>query len=355
MLAGCSLGGSNGAANHPSPVVSTAPVTSVPASASASSAPPPAIGAYGVLYSSQAASSYTVSIVDVDGKVVASATASTPPITSCANAAGAPVPAPLSMSDSLAYYMNADGIIWSLGLGGPVGRVTAVPANSASQRSMFAVSPDDKRIAVVVVNYNATGASTRLYVEDLAGSTNHIDIFSETGASTLWPVGWHGTNNLVLAKVVSCTQGGGPFCCGVQELHVVDPATATRRFTLGSTTSCPIVGAASPAGVVCWDGTNSRVLNWTAGVVRTYPVQGPELQLLSPSGSHIALVDNTATVIQDTGKSLPNMFACTWVDDSHVLSGGDPQHQPRIADVTTGTMVPVPTQGDCAGRLPGGL
>ena len=355
MLAGCGLGGSNNAANHPSTAVSPSTATSASPPASPSSAPPPVTGSYGVLFSSQAASSYTISIVSVDGRVVANVDAKTPPNPSCANAAAAPVPAPISMSNSLVYYMDADGIIWSLGRDGPVGRVTAVPANSSSQRSTFAVSPDDQRIAVVVASYSATGASTRLYVEDLAGSRNHVELFSESGARTLWPVGWHGTNNLVLAVVPSCTQGGGPFCCGVQELHVVDPATATRRFTLGSMTSCPIVGSASPAGVVCWDGTNSRVLNWTAGVVRTYAVQGPELQLLSPSGNHIALVDNTATVIQDTGKSLPNMFACTWVDDSHVLSGGDPQHQPRIADVMTGGMVPVPTQGDCAGRLPGGL
>ena len=47
--------------------------------------------------------------------------------------------------------------------------------------------------------------------------------------------------------------------------------------------------------------------------------------------------------------------ACTWLDDTHVLSGGDPQHQPRLANVANGSMVPVAAQGDCAGRLPGGL
>ena len=52
---------------------------------------------------------------------------------------------------------------------------------------------------------------------------------------------------------------------------------------------------------------------------------------------------------------MPGMFACTWLDDTHVLSGGDPQHQPRLANVANGSMVPVAAQGDCAGRLPGGL
>ena len=53
--------------------------------------------------------------------------------------------------------------------------------------------------------------------------------------------------------------------------------------------------------------------------------------------------------------SIAGMFACTWIDDTHVLSGGDAQHQPRVAQVTSGGMVPVAAQGDCAGRLPGGL
>jgi hypothetical protein len=220
---------------------------------------------------------------------------------------------------------------------------------------MFAVSPDDQRIAVVVDDYTAGGASTRLYVEDLNGGGNHLDLFSENGARTLWPVGWHGTNNLVLGVVPSCTQGGGPFCCGVQELHVVDPATATRRFTLGGAITCPIVGAPSPAGVVCWDGSQSKVLNWTAGTVRTYPVPGPEFQDLSPDGSHVALVDNNGTSIQGTNISMPGMLACTWLDDSHLLSGGDPQHQPRIGNIANASMVPVAAQGDCGGRLPGGL
>ena len=308
-----------------------------------------------MLVSSQAATSYSVSLVGVDGKVVATSEASTPPLVSCANAAGAPVPQPVSMSNSRVYYMDAQGVVRYLAPSGDSGRATAVPAGTASRRSMFAVSPDDQRIAVVVDDYTASGAATKLYVEDLNGGGNHLDLFSETGARTLWPVGWHGTTNLVVAVVPSCTQGGGPFCCGIQELHVVDPATANRRFTLGGITTCPIVGAASPAGVICWDGTNSKVLNWTAGTVRTYPVQGPELQLLSPNGGQIALVDNTGTSIQGTNVSMAGMFACTWVDDSHVLSGGDPQHQPRIANVSNGSMVPVATQGDCGGRLPGGL
>ena len=358
FAAACGGGGSNVASHSPSPAQAspTHPRSASPSSiASPSQAPQPVTGAFGVLVGSQAAASYSISLVGVDGKVVASTQANTPTLVSCANAAGAPVPLPVSTSDSRAYFMDAQGVVRFLSPNGDSGRATTVPAGTASRRSMFAVSPDDQRIAVIVDDYTTSGASTRLYVEDLNGGGNHLDLYSQSGARTLWPIGWHGTNNLVLAVVPSCTQGGGPFCCGIQELHVVDPATASRRFTLGNITTCPIVGSASKAGVVCWDGTNSKVVNWTAATVRSYPVQGPELQHLSPDGNHVALVDNNGTTIQGTNISMPGMFACAWLDDAHVLSGGDPQHQPRLGNIANGNMVPVAAQGDCGGRLPGGL
>ena len=352
VAAAAACGGSSStAARSPSP----SPSTIATARPSASPSPQPVTVPYGVLVSSQAANSYSVSLIGVDTRVVATSEASTPPQVTCANAAGAPVPLPVSMSNSRVYYMDAQGVVRYLAPGGDSGRATTVPAGTATRRSMFAVSPDDQRIAVIVDDYTTSGASTRLYVEDVNGGGNHADIFSESGARTLWPVGWHGSNNLVVAVVPSCTQGGGPFCCGVQELHVVDPATAIRRFTLGGLTNCPIVGPASPAGAICWDGTNSKVLNWTAGTIRTFPVQGPEIQLLSPNGSQVALVDNNGTTVQGTKVSMAGLFACAWVDDAHVLSGGDPQHPPRIADISNGNMLPVAAQGDCAGRLPGGL
>lgn len=314
------------------------------------------VGAFGVLVTTITGSDpYTVALIGIDGKVAASAQATSPVLVSCANAAGAPVPLPVSSSSTRVYFMDAGGAVRFLGPGGDSGQATTVPAGTGTRRSMFAVSPDDQRIAVIVNDYTASGASTRLYIEDLNGGGNHIELFTESGAKTLWPVGWHGTNNLVVAVVPSCTQGGGPFCCGIQELHVVDPATANRRYTLGNVASCPIVGSASSSGVICWDGSQSKVLSWTGATIRTYPVKGPELQYLSPNGSRIALVDNTGTTLQSTSNSFAGLFACTWIDDEHLLAGGDSQHQARIGDATNGAVTPVPAQGDCGGRVPGGL
>ncbi|TMD96942.1 MAG: hypothetical protein E6I72_07960 [Chloroflexi bacterium] len=366
LVAACSSGANTSAGHSPtpagSPVAQASASPSAQASASVAPPPSPVTTPYGLLVGSQAASTYSVSLVSADGKVAATADSGTPPVVSCGSSAGAVVPLPVSTSNSRAYFMDGQGVVHFLAPNGDTGRATTVPAATASRRSIFAVSPDDQRIAVVVADFTSTGASTRLYVEDLNGGGNHLNLFSETGARSLWPVGWHGTNNLVLAVVPSCTQGGGPFCCGPLELHVVDPATATRRFTLGGQ-SCPIAGPPTLAGAVCEDTVNlgAKVLSWSAVTVRSFRIGEVEAAYISPDGTQVALVANSGTFIAQGagGHSLGTigngMFACAWIDDQHVLSGGDAQHQPRIAEVTSGTMVPVAAVGDCGGRLPGGL
>lgn len=313
----------------------------------------PVTGAYGVLVSPLAAAGYTVSLVGIDGRVIASTQASSPAAVTCANAAAALVPLPVSTSNTRLYFMDGQGVVHFLAPNGDTGRATTVPIG-AGRRSMFAVSPDDQRIAVIVDDFNATGASTRLYVEDLNAGAHHIDLFSETGAFTLWPTGWHGTNNLVVAKVPSCTQGGGPFSAGPQELHVIDPATAVRRFTIGGPT-CPIAGPASPAGAVCETQTQASVLSWTAVTVRSFAAAGLGSAYLSPGGGMVAIAPGPDTLLQEASRTITGMQACGWIDDTHLFSGGDAQHQPRVADVTTGNVVPIAAQGDCAGRIPGGL
>jgi hypothetical protein len=349
----CSLPGSGATPSHSAASASRSATPSTPASAPPSPAPSPLIAAYGVLMSPLTTTNYTVSLVGGDGRVIASAQASTPSATTCANAAAAVVSAPVSASNTRVYYMDALGVVRYLAPNGDAGRATAVPIGP-SRRSMFAVSPDDQRIAVVVDDFTASGASTRLYVEDLNGGGHHADIFGQTGGFTLWPTGWHGTNNLIVAKVPSCTQGGGPGTAGPTEFHVVDPATAIRRFTVGGP-GCLIAGAPSPAGAVCESDVQATVVTWTAVATRAFTIQGFTPAYLSPDGSQTATLVNGDTVIQESSKTFPGIQACGWIDDTHIFSGGDAQRQPRVVDTTTGNVVPIAAQGDCVGRLPGGL
>jgi len=365
LAAAAACGAPSTVAGHsPSPVASSSSAgASASASASASpaaSAPPASptpvavTASYGVLVGQQSGATYTVSLVGIDGKVVTSAQASTPAAVTCANTAAAVLPLPVSTSNTRLYFMDGQGVVRFLSPDGDTGRATTVPIGAA-RRSMFTVSPDDRRIAVIVDDFTSGGAATRLYVEDLNGGGNHVDVFSESGSYTLWPIGWHGANNLVVAKVPACTQGGGPGCCGPQELHVIDPATAVRRFTIGSST-CIIAGAPSPAGAVCETSTQASVLSWTATGISSFGVQGYSPGFISPDGKLVAIApySSASTLLYPTNAAV-NLIACGWIDSTHLLSGGDVQRQPSVANVTDGQVVPVAAQGECGGRIPGGL
>src|SRR5947209_956384 len=358
LAAACGGGGGNVAGRSPSPVATG--VTPAAGTPSASPTPGPVAKPYGVLVGSQAATSYSVSLVGVDGKVAASAQATSPVVTSCGSVASAPFPLPVSTSDSRVYFMDASGAIHWLTPDGTkdAAAIATVPAATASRRSTFAVSPDDSEMAVAVATYTTTGAATSLYIYDLKSGGAQRLIFSQTGTRSLWPVGWRGTTSLVVAIVSSCTAGGGLFCCGMQELHVIDPSTAVRRFTLGTWATCPIAGPPSTAGAVCIHSpgfTSATYLNWTGATVKDVVIDNPASSFVSPDGNFVAFADLTGTSFTIGAPTIPDMDACTWIDSTHVLSGGDAQHQPRVADVVNGGVVPVPAVGDCGGRLPGGL
>jgi hypothetical protein len=337
-----------------SPSASPGASPSVSPSASPLPTPQPITGGYGVLVTTGTADTYTVSLVGVGGGVVASATPSSPVQVSCGDAAAALLPLPVSTSDTRAYFLDAQGNVRFLTPNGETGVQFQVPS-SGNTRSMFAVSADDSLIAVAVVSFTSTGATTKLYVDQLQlGGTQKL-IFQETDAFTLWPIGWIGDGSLIVAKVPSCTQGGGPTCCGPQEYHVVNPANGARRNTVGGPTCIP-VGAPSAAGTVCEDTAfaKANVLDWTGSTRKTLTIQGPTPAHLSPDGTEVALVVDGQTTFAGAKQTL-DLVACGWIDGSHVIAGGDTQSQARVGDVTTGNIVPVAAQGVCAGRIPGGL
>ena len=355
LVVGCGGQGSHANASL-SPRATSSPTTSATTSTVAS--PAPITGAFVVLATPPSADTYTVSIVGVDGKVVASAQASSPTAVTCGDAAAAVLPLPISTSDDRAYYMDAQGVVRFLTVQGESGRATTVPVGGG-RRSMFAVSPDDQKIAVIVSDFTSAGAAIKLYVEDLNGGTNHADIYTQSNAFSLWPIGWHGTDNLVVAKVAACTQGGGRFSASPLELHVVDPGTAVRKYTLGGP-DCVVAGAPSPAGVVCQVTTTGqlRVMSWTGGIVKTLSSANLARSYLSPDGALVAALSGGVTNVGATdiyaGHAL-KFEACGWIDSTHVISGGDGQQQPRVGNVITGAIMPVAAVGTCAGRIPGGL
>src|SRR5260370_24202110 len=100
--------------------------------------------------------------------------------------------------------MDAQGVVRFLTVQGESGRATTVPVGGG-RRSMFAVSPDDQRIAVIVSDFTSAGAAIKLYVEDLNGGSNHADIYSQSDAFSLWPISWPRSAKPVLPQATACT------------------------------------------------------------------------------------------------------------------------------------------------------
>ena len=294
---------------------------------------------------------YVLSLVGVDAKVVAGSQVSLPGVVRCGQQLGS-VPVPVSTSNRAAYYMDASGAVrWISPVAKSGDPVITLPAGP-STRSVFAVAPDDSQIAVAVIDFASGGTTTRLFVDDLTAGGAHKLIFTETGLSTLWPIGWHG-GDLVVAKVTACTDGNGPACCQQQELHVVNAATAARKYTIGGPT-CVIAGPPSAGGAVCENSgfTQANEVNWTGGTFKSREITGPTEALISPDSQSLAMVTNNDTNLSYT--IIIGVQSCEWIDSSHLLSGGDAQSQPKVA-VPNGKITPVSATGYCAGRIPGAL
>src|SRR2546421_3516423 len=152
LVAAC---GSSSTAARQSPAASASAPASPSGSASASpSAPPVPVAHYGVLVTLAGSDTYSVSLVDNTGKVGASATPSSPAPVTCGDSEAAVLPQPVSTSNTRAYFPDQQGNVNFLSPNGVTGKATHVPTGAAT-RSMFAVSPDDQRIAVVESTYNA--------------------------------------------------------------------------------------------------------------------------------------------------------------------------------------------------------
>src|SRR5713226_10159959 len=244
------------------PSAAPAAVSRTPA---ASAIPPTAPApAYGVLVDLLTAPSiYYANVVGVDGRVWASIKLDKR--TPISNQAGHAIELPYVSASSTALYMLAgDWTVWSLRL--PDGQqATATHLQvGANMEAAFAVSPDDSKIAVSVLDFSRTPVHVTLYTESLAGA-NHQVIF-ESDSNYVWPVAWH-AGLLVLAHAY------GPFEEDVAKAapgldnpysaisyHIVDPVTASRVVVMGS---CTVSGPLSPAGSGCIQG---GTIDWRGNV-----------------------------------------------------------------------------------------
>jgi hypothetical protein len=379
MAVACS-GGSNPNANH-------SPLPTVSASSHPSASPLPIAAAYGLLIVNG-----RLEMITPDGQVGASVPIALPTLQNCSPGLSAWLQPPVSATSDKVFYRDGDAKIRYVTPTGETGDATTVPGD-ASKVSFFSVSPDDRRIAVLVEDFSGTSIALRLYVEDVSGGGNHKDIYSTStprseSATTLWPMGWR-QGNLVLAQIKGCTNT--PYLYAPSEWHVSDPSTGNRVATImnlglplpidqgGATVKprCNLSFWPSPAGVTCVDGANGLILDWTGkrtSVVKAgesyQETWGTTSSGLSPNGQRAffatrgvcapaqdrpAFWTNVQSDLSRGGTTYSALEfvtgACLWIDDDHLLSADG------VLNLAPEKLVRkrLPQAGICAGRYPAGL
>jgi hypothetical protein len=389
LLAGCSpatVATSKPRSTTAPPTFTAAPSPS--ATATAVAVPP---GPYAVVVTntSRQGSTYDILLVDLQGEVVTRVTARLPLLKP-----NQTVQLPLvSASNDLVYYRDGDTDIRALSAGGATSLAKTIPQGASSNMS-FAVSPDDQRIAVALINEasDATKDTGRGYVENLADAGNHVDLFANTSLDALrWPAGWHGTD-IIDAVGNQC---GGPYggantspACAAS-YHVIDSATGARRASIcespatqspnGSQNATPN-GLPVAGGVACVKTEYYYINNAPPeGDILAVQWSGQWTQIVSadktgqlayggcflaPGGAQMACAENTsqALTILAHGTAPHNLGrrynVLGWMDPTHLLVDIDSKTLAVVSSATGAAVNVVLADADkvtMASSAPGGL
>lgn len=318
----------------------------------------------------QGGATYTVSLVATDGHVVAASTANKRSVRSQIGS--------LSTSKTTLYYLDGDADIRFLRPDGSKGIATHV-ALGPKQVAAFAVSPDDRRIAVSILDFTRYPVGTRLYVEDLADGANHVALFSSPMVME-WPAGWHNGALVIAIGANAKPQNGGEWFQRGRGYLVADAQTGDtiQSLCLGADSYIP----ESPAGTVCHQYPNASVVSWdgatrqvtkaglclksgplsAAGVMASRYITTPDGGCTSDSSSYLISADGK----EDHSRLLaPGFQPEGWMDSAHLVVVAD---SPRYAspdfvaghavvDIATGvtSTIQPPGVGFFAAALPGGL
>lgn len=389
-LATVSCGNVAQSAAKPTPTVEPrATVGASPSAASTTTTSAAAAPALGILIAfpngtGPQSTGYDLSMVGVDGKVVAKVHAAVRSFIHTVGTAGGAAAFDLpevSASNTRVYYLDGNSEVRYVNPDGSAGHATTVPGTNMIHAA-FAVTPDDSRIAVALLDYAVSPPALHLYVEDLLGGANHAEIFSSHSA-WVWPIGWR-QDKLVLAATSSppYTQQGiswNPY--SAPEYHLVDATNATRLATIGSgadPTGCQPVGPLTAAGTACYHRNATTggagyfaTLDWTGrlGSLRVTTDSGGAPAVAPGGDSLVGCCDPGGTAwIAIPGNRFQSQVSGSFedwpcfIDDANILFGFQyptaNQHTQIVnARRNMNGMLPiqVPASGSCAAVFPAAL
>src|SRR5438270_3267293 len=320
---------------------------------------------------------YNVALVAADARVVATASGKTR--SAIADAVELPY---VSSSSSRVYYLDGDSQIRYLKADGASGYVTAV-AGGAKVHATFAVTPDDARIAVALLDYSVSPVKLTIYVEDIGGA-HHAVIYTSTD-KYLWPVAWH-SGHLVVAylgpgtapfksKFSAVNYSGrdlsrypyGPNPYGGINFHVINPVTAQREVIISGGGASGLLTKSGTA-VVQGDGVDwsGQPIFWNSPYdYGSFSASGS----LSPDGRIIAACcpapgmagklvlwypGGSTTIL---AVDVTSVDWVGWFDSSHLVTGFYQRSDgtPSVVDIRTQAVTGVDAYGIVAAMLPSNL
>lgn len=167
----------------------------------------------------------------------------------------------VSTSTTHVYFLDGDAKLLVMGSDGMVKTARSLPG-TPDVHAAFAVSPDDARIAIALIDYSAQPIQETLYVERLAGG-GRVDITIAAG-KYYWPVGWH-AGQVVLAMGSPLSDGSVPSNQYSATGYAVVDAKAGAAPTQVGPGDCVPTGSLTPAGTACISKPGTPCLRDLAG------------------------------------------------------------------------------------------
>jgi hypothetical protein len=248
-----------------------------------------------------------------------------------------------SISSTRVYFLDGESTVRSLAPDGSVQTVMNISAPDNSQ-VVFAVSPDDRRIAVSVITLAPSRMPASfndvMYIEDIRTAANRVDLYSSTTIGE-WPVGWHAGDLIVGVAGPDLFSFQNPY--GAIAYHITDPATGLQLGALDCAQGLLVAAGTACASGWCstgstcgggtlgkqaWDGTKTAFAIPNGPPPRIFMAFANAVEL-SPDGASIAtsavanqqafavetlLFNNgTSSILTQLGSPLG------WLDSSHLL------------------------------------
>lgn len=316
-------------------------------SPSAATSPEPRAPSSAVLIDlTSSASSYSIALVDTDGGI--SRTITGLKRTHLATHDGTAIQLPyVSTTKSSLYYLDGDSVVHGFRINSvpPADIALDVPTGS---EAAFAISPDDSRIAVSVLDFTVKPVHVTLYTDSLTGG--HRRVIYQSTSNYVWPVAWH-SGLIVLAHAYgpyeesiapAAPARGNPY--SAISYHLVDPTDASRKVLMGS---CTVSGPLSPAGSGCIQGGSidwqGNTADWSTddwGTRSSAAALSPDGQWMAAANpnnpSEMALWRSDGTIL----KSIPGAGLhdwAGWIDDQTLVVGSEgPDWQPQVSNPFAG-------------------